>query len=382
MKGMINLFKNEHNVDSKTPFTKDLTEEFFKTPAEYKNVDLKIHKHAPLPTRHFYQKYADHMRLLMNERNSCDQGIRNGYEDEARHELREYGIDLRDTGLTTQIIRDSLWKKDFAQRAQNYAEGIESIFLNDETLTDRYYKEVAEHIESLGKGEQHWSLEHKDYYDLVNAKIDKAFQNAFLKNLKLMKDRNKDLHKLKKREFFLKMKKFFFENRLLKNKPMHNFITQLRFEELKKQSVYSDFFSRIDQNNSLDETLYHPLNAQKNIELLLNIKDLFEKDLSKTSYRFKKSKDLREKRIFYQSGWRHPMEDAKNYPEYAELHKIRKEFDASQQERVKKYKEQITKEKEHMQSIGETENQKNQHDIINYVVEHEIGKIALIYFLI
>jgi len=42
MKGMINLLKNEHQTDLKTPMTKDLINEYFKTPEEYKYVDLKV----------------------------------------------------------------------------------------------------------------------------------------------------------------------------------------------------------------------------------------------------------------------------------------------------------------------------------------------------
>ena len=171
MKGMINLLKNEHKVDENTPMTPELIEEYFKTPDEYKYVNIRAPSNAPLPTRLYYEKYADHMRLLMNEHTSSDVAIRTGYDMEVKHELREVGIDIRDSGLTPQIIRDSLWRKEFATRAQNHADHVEKTFLTDETICNNYYKEIAEHIESLANGTEPWSDTHKDYYELINDKI-------------------------------------------------------------------------------------------------------------------------------------------------------------------------------------------------------------------
>lgn len=95
MKALINLLKNEHKVDENTPMTTELIEEYFKTPAEYKHVDIIAKDHAPLPTRHYYDKYADHMRLLMNEHSTENFSIRTGYNREVQSELRELGIDIR-----------------------------------------------------------------------------------------------------------------------------------------------------------------------------------------------------------------------------------------------------------------------------------------------
>ena len=97
LKAALNLLKNENEVTAQTPITKELIEGYFNTPAEYKHVNLEIKDHAPLPTRDYYDKYADHMRLLMNEHSSEKMAIRTGYDREVQSELREVGIDIRYT---------------------------------------------------------------------------------------------------------------------------------------------------------------------------------------------------------------------------------------------------------------------------------------------
>jgi hypothetical protein len=234
MKAMLNLLKNEHNVTEATPMTVDLIEEYFKTPIEYKNVDLIAKHHAPLPTRHYYEKYADHMRLLMNEHNSTMLGIRNGYKREVQNELREQGIDIRDHGLTTQIIRTSLWNKEFSELTKRHQEKIQGYLLKDDKMSENYYSEVAEHIETLSNENQKWSEKHKDYYELVNDLIYKCYVDAFMKNIEMMLEKNRDIHKVKKKRFFQKLKRFFFENRLLTNENKKNLIDGLRASNLPK----------------------------------------------------------------------------------------------------------------------------------------------------
>lgn len=245
-KALLNVLKNEHKVDAKTPFTKELIEEYFKTPEEYKHVKLEVKDQAPLPTRKYYQKYADHMRLLMNEHNSFNAGIREGYDREVQSELREVGIDIRDSGLTAQTIRTSLWNKEQVQRSHQYTQQLESYFVNDDKFTERYYADVAKLIENLSEGKEAWRETHKDYYELVNDLVYKCFVDALMKNIELMLEKNRDLHKIKKKRFFLKLKKFFFEKRLIDSEKRRDLIENLRLGSLPK--VLTTFSDDINDN--------------------------------------------------------------------------------------------------------------------------------------
>lgn len=53
-----------------------------------------------------------------------------------------------------------------------------------------------------------------------------------MRNIELMLDKNKDLHKVKKKRFLLKLKKFFFENRLIDTPTRREFIHNLRLNNL------------------------------------------------------------------------------------------------------------------------------------------------------
>ena len=93
-----------------------------------------------------------------------------------------------------------------------------------------------------------------------------------------MKDRNRDLHKLKKREFFLKMKKHFFENRLLRNVQAYNFIENLRIKNLKEESWLSKVIDVDDPSNGLKDTIYHPLNFESQLNTLIELEKYQSKE--------------------------------------------------------------------------------------------------------
>lgn len=89
------------------------------------------------------------------------------------------------------------------------------MFVNDDVLTDRYYAEIASLIDKLSDSTEAWSEQYKDYYDMVNHKIQDAYAQAVMTNLEIMNDRNADLHKVTKHRFLIKLKKFLFEHRLI-----------------------------------------------------------------------------------------------------------------------------------------------------------------------
>lgn len=251
MKAMLNILKQPHKIDKNTPMTPELIESYFSTPEEYKHVDIDVPHHAALPTRFYFRKYPDHLRLMMNEHTSSSEAIRAGYTREVQSQCRELGIDLRDTGVSSQTVRTNLWKVEQAQRRKDYNQRMQGYFLNDERISERFYADVATKIEQLSSGDQ-WDQEHTDYYSLVNDLVQRSFENALKKNVDMMLEKNQDMHKkFKHRRFLLKLKKFFFENRLLNNPVQQNHIkaqrrqnlpnVPLTFSEDINDNIYSSF---------------------------------------------------------------------------------------------------------------------------------------------
>lgn len=131
------------------------------------------------------------------------------------------------------------------------------MFLNDDVLTERYYSEIAGLIDKLSSSTERWSDKYKDYYDMVNHKIQDAYVQAVMKNLEFMKERNTDLHKIKKHRFLIKLKKFFFENRLIDNYVRREIIENLRIDALPNvplnfsQDIYDNRYSSYDKLKSI-----------------------------------------------------------------------------------------------------------------------------------
>lgn len=163
----------------------------------------------------------------------------------------------RDSGLTPQIIRTSLWNKELVDRKKEHEDKIHNIFFNDDKLSERYYTQVAEHIELLSSEGERWSDTHTDYYSLVNDLTQKCFADAFMKNIEVMTEKSKDVHKIKKKRFLLRLKKFFFENRLLDTQDRRDFIERLRAENLPRvplsfsDNIYDNIYDAYDKHGPL-----------------------------------------------------------------------------------------------------------------------------------
>ena len=135
------------------------------------------------------------------------------------------------------------------------------MFLNDDLLTERYYAEIASHIENLSNSTERWSDKYKDYYDMVNHKIQDAYTQAAMRNVEFMLERNRDLHKVKKHKFFIKLKKFFFENRLIDAYNRRELIENLRLKSLPQipinfsQNIHDSMYTKLDKIKSVKSNL-------------------------------------------------------------------------------------------------------------------------------
>ena len=67
--------------------------------------------YALLPTRHFYERFTDQVRLWINEESTHQEEVREEFDHEAKEALQELGVDVRDKGLTMQSAREHLAAK-------------------------------------------------------------------------------------------------------------------------------------------------------------------------------------------------------------------------------------------------------------------------------
>jgi hypothetical protein len=73
---------------------------------------------AMLPTRFYYEKFSDQVRLWINEDSTPQPDVREHFEAELKEALREQGIDIRDRALTIESAREQLYFTEQLERQQ------------------------------------------------------------------------------------------------------------------------------------------------------------------------------------------------------------------------------------------------------------------------
>jgi len=75
------------------PFNKKVKDsdldKYFEESKWSKEINVGIVENALLPTRHYYQRFSDQVRLWLNEESTTQSRIRDDFDLEAKHALRE-----------------------------------------------------------------------------------------------------------------------------------------------------------------------------------------------------------------------------------------------------------------------------------------------------
>ena len=169
---------------------------------------LHFHAGAPMPTRQYWKRYPDHLRLWLCERSTWVNELRYDYDQNVKVALRNEGIDVRDSSLSFESARKNLWAKEQYERFQDYKNDLNGRFFNDTTFSDQYYEQVAERIADLNG-------DSSEYYDVINDAINAHFEDKLRERMDLMVEKNTEAHSILKRRMFIRMKKRLFESRVL-----------------------------------------------------------------------------------------------------------------------------------------------------------------------
>lgn len=107
------LLKPGNSGASPDMFSKTVSEQqvdsYFQPNKWSKEVQLDVVEKAMLPTRFYYEKYSDQVRLWINEDSTPQPDVREHFDAELKEALREQGIDLRDRALTIESARAQLY---------------------------------------------------------------------------------------------------------------------------------------------------------------------------------------------------------------------------------------------------------------------------------
>ena len=96
-------------------FQKDVSEalvdSYFEENKWASTIDLDIVENSLLPTRHFFGRFVDSVRVWINETSTPQEAVRDAVELEIQEALRAEGIDLRNKTVTVPMARDYLNRK-------------------------------------------------------------------------------------------------------------------------------------------------------------------------------------------------------------------------------------------------------------------------------
>ena len=140
---------------------------FFEPQPWAKNINIDTVKYALLPTRQYYHRFADVVRLWINEESTPQPEVRSHFDEEARLALRGLGVDLRDQNLSMQSAREHLYTKIAVQRrAEVERERMEQV-MYDRKLNEEYYDRVRKEMRKM--------FDSKDFDKKIDDMIERVF---------------------------------------------------------------------------------------------------------------------------------------------------------------------------------------------------------------
>lgn len=182
-------------------------ESYFRENKFASKIDLDIVENSLLPTRHFFERFSDSMRVYINETSSPQEEIRDAVRIEIEENLRAQGIDIRDKTVTIPMAREYIDKK--LKRENQLAELMRRSeqLVTDKKLRQWYFDGINQELSKLE--------DKKGFYSLVNEKIHKIFEQAYFERLNMVYEKSKEAQSLEKRRMFIKMKKFLIKSRIM-----------------------------------------------------------------------------------------------------------------------------------------------------------------------
>lgn len=186
----------------------DHAESFLQENPLLNRIDLGIVENSLLPTRHFFEKYTDSLRIFINETSSPSQRVRDAVEIEIKDVLRSMGINMLDKTFNVPMARDYIYRGVKRERQEEEFLTRTLQMITDKKLRNRYFEMVDKEL-------QKFDGDKESFYQLVNRNVSEIFEQAYLKRLQKIVDKSTEAQNLEKRRMFLRLKKFMIKNRIL-----------------------------------------------------------------------------------------------------------------------------------------------------------------------
>ena len=202
------LIKQSHNPVYRDNESKIIDMEEYFVDFEENQMFCEVPKNAPLPVKHYYQKYPDSVRYFLSERPNYDAKIQENSYDTLIQFMRLRGFDLHNATFTRDKVREALFKDLKKKDLKFEQERRLTELIGDMKLSDKYFKERMNAIEEFFNEENSENTK-----DLVRNLIVKYYEDDFMGNVKRIDTVLKPAAKFIKKQHVRNMKHFQIESR-------------------------------------------------------------------------------------------------------------------------------------------------------------------------
>jgi hypothetical protein len=108
-----------------------------------------IVENSLLPTRHYFRRFNDSVRLWLNEESTTRDVQRDILDKEAKESLLVYGIDVRDKALTTKTARAHMRAYLDAERVGEEFQTRSEQVMTDKKMQKVYVKAIETEVNQL-----------------------------------------------------------------------------------------------------------------------------------------------------------------------------------------------------------------------------------------
>ena len=122
------------NPGFKSDISQSQVDSYFEHNPLTDTIDLGIVENSLLPTRHFFDRFTESLRVWINETSTPQEEVRQAVEYEIKDVLRSEGINILDKTLTIPVARQALQKKLAMERKDEEFYRRSTQFMSDSLL--------------------------------------------------------------------------------------------------------------------------------------------------------------------------------------------------------------------------------------------------------
>lgn len=220
--------------------TQKEVEEIFKDSKILNRINLDLKPNSLLPHNRYLNDHPDCFRLWINETPRANYHMRKHFDYEIKNYLiHKFGIDVRDTNLTIDEVRNVLGKIETNKFTSLKDISKVGSLVSNVKFLEEYFSKRQDVIEKYKYN--------KDYLrEIMDKKLNKIFEEGVIKKSKEIYKRCEEVRDLEKKRTWVRLKRWLFMNRIMEYKNKKRIVNSKRVEALGEKKLFIPY--KLDTN--------------------------------------------------------------------------------------------------------------------------------------